>query len=254
MNETVAGRWRRGRERCAQAGGLLLALALIGLSTACSRELSEKYLREQAASPGTEVLRVAEEQKIRALIARLSAVAGVEHVRTRLTDACGRPSRSSVFESNRSPDALTCQMQAVAYFGVPGDIGTALTRIGAARLAAWGPQDDQGRDVPGAAGTVTYALEYHRARGTYPDGSLMSAPTLEVPGLQIDWDRPDLPLRNVIAEPAPCAADDTAGIYSRCSTVPPEPISVAAARARYGTILTLTLHLSPHYFTVPRRK
>ncbi|MCZ4123455.1 hypothetical protein [Streptomyces sp. H39-S7] len=254
MEKTVADRVRRGRQRCAQAGGLLLAFALIGLSTACSREPSAKHLRTQATSPEAEARRVAGEQRIRALIEHLTAVDGLEHVLTRLTDSCNRPNNGSIFENNRSPDDLTCSMQAVAYFGVPGDIGDVLVRVRAAGIAAWGPQDDQGRDVPSAAGTVSYALDYHRDRGRYPDGTLMPAPTLEAPGLRIDWDRPDLPLPHQIQEPGPCPQDGSGGIYLRCSTVPQVPIGAAAARARYGTVLTLALHLDPHYFTVPRQK
>ncbi|MEW2433114.1 hypothetical protein AB0952_02835 [Streptomyces caniferus] len=54
-------------------------------------------------------------------------------------------------------------MRAVAYFGVRGDITAVLPRIRAAGVATWGPQDSKGRDMPYAAGTVTYALDYHRA-------------------------------------------------------------------------------------------
>src|SRR5205085_10264561 len=123
-----------------------------------------------------------EERKMRSLIERLTAVEGLEHVRTRFADSCARPYEGSIFENNRSRYALTCSMEAVAYFGVRGDITDVLRRIRAARIATWGPQDDKGRDLPDAGGTVTYALDYQRARGRYPDGSLMPAPTPEAPG------------------------------------------------------------------------
>lgn len=254
MKETIASRWRRGRERCAQAGGLLLAFALIGLSVACSRQPPERHLRTHATAPVTEARRVAEERKIRLLIERLTAVDGLEHVSTRLTDSCARPGGSSIFEGNPSPYVLICHMRAVAYFGVPGDIRDALVSIQGADIAKWGPQDDHGREVPAAAGTVSYALTYYRDHGRYPDGTLMSAPTLEAPGLPIDWDRAALPLSNRIAEPSPCPPAGSGGIYLRCLTDPREPMSVAAARARYGTVLTAAISLTPHYFTVPRSK
>ncbi|MFG3115510.1 hypothetical protein ACGF4C_13990 [Streptomyces sp. NPDC048197] len=149
-------------------------------------------------------------------------------------------------------------MEAVAYFGVRGDITDVLPRIRAAGIATWGRQDGKGRDLPHAAGTVSYALDYHHKRGRNPDGSLLPAPTLTAPGLRIDWDRPDLPLPNKVEEPAPCPPVETA-IYQRCSTVPQTPMSTAAARARYGTVLTFSLgdrwdSSTENYFTVPRRK
>ncbi|GGY97761.1 hypothetical protein [Streptomyces poonensis] len=256
MNETVVTWSRRIRRRCAQAGGLLLTFALVGLATACSREPSEKNLRSQATSPAAKSRRAVEEQKMRSLIERLAAVEGLEHVLTRLTDSCARPYNGSLFENNRSPYVLTCSMGAVAYFGVRGDITDVLPRIRAAGIAAWGPQDGEGQDMPYAAGTVTYALDYHRARGRRPDGTLMSAPALAAAGLRIDWDRPDLPLPNLIEEPGPCPPDGFF-IYRRCLTAPASPMSVAAARARHGTVLSFSLGglaSSGHdYFTVPRR-
>ncbi|EOT02569.1 hypothetical protein [Streptomyces noursei] len=195
---------------------------------------------------------------MRTLIERLSTVEGLEHVLTRFTDSCARPYNGSIFENNRSPYHLTCSMQAVAYFGVRGDITDVLPRIRAAHIANWGPQVSEGVDLPHAGGTVTYALTYHREGGRCPDGRLMSAPTLEAPGLRIDWDRLHMPLPNRVEEPAACLPVESGCIYRRCSTVPDAPMSVAAARTRYGTILTFTLggwgSTAYHYFTVPRRK
>ncbi|WP_328686733.1 hypothetical protein OG879_00805 [Streptomyces caniferus] len=256
MEGTGADRGRRVRGRGARACGLLLVFVLVGLVSACSRESSEEKLRTQATSPGAESRRAVEERKMRALIERLTAVEGLEHVLTRLTDSCAEPHNGSVFEGNRSPYVLRCGMRAVAYFGVRGDITAVLPRIRVAGVATWGPQDGQGRDMPYAAGTVTYALDYHRAHGRRPDGSLLPAPTLVAPGLRIDWDRPGPPLPNRVAEPAPCPAAGS-GIYQRCSTVPKAPPSVAAARARYGTVLAFGLgdgsaaSSAYDYFTVP---
>ncbi|MEU9125433.1 hypothetical protein AB0C96_37355 [Streptomyces sp. NPDC048506] len=258
MKGRVAARWRRARGRCARAGGLLAAFALVGLTAACSREPSEKELRTHATSRGAESRRAVEEQKMRALIKHLSAVEGLEHVLTRFTDSCSRPYNGSIFEGNRSPYLLTCTMRAVAYFGVREEITDVLPRIRAAGIATWGPQGSEGRALSHAAGTVTYALAYHRDRGRYPDGLLMPAPALEAQGLRIDWDRPDMPLPHRVEEPAPCPEAGSGGIYQRCSTTPEAPISIRAARARYGIVLSFSLggwDSSGHdYFTVPRRK
>jgi hypothetical protein len=258
MKKTKAARWRRGYRRCTQAGRLLLAFALVGLTAACSREPADKELRTQATSSEAESRRAREEQKMRALIARLTAVEGLEHLLTRSIDSCHGPQDGSIFENNRSPYALTCSMRADAYFGVRGEITGVLSRIRAASIATWGPQDGEGRDMPYAGGTVTYALDYHRARGKFQDGTLMPAPTLEASGLRLDWDRPDPPLPNRIEEPAPCPETGSAVIYWRCSIAPEDPMTVAAARARYDTVLTLSLGLwdssAYNYFTVPRRQ
>ncbi|GAU65560.1 hypothetical protein SSP35_01_09040 [Streptomyces sp. NBRC 110611] len=257
MKETVAARWRRVRRRCARAGGVLLAFTLVGLTAACSSEPSEKELRRQATSPVAESRREAEEHQIRALIQRLTAVEGLEYVLTRFWDSCGRPHNGSLFENNRSPYVLRCGLKAVAYFGIRGDVTDVLPRIRAAAVATWGTQDDEGRDMPYAAGTVTYALDYHRHQGRYPDGSLMPAPILEAPGLRIDWDRPRLPLPNRVEEPVPCRPAGSGGIYHRCWTAPEAPMSLADVRARYGTVLSFTLggwdSSAQKYFTVPRR-
>ncbi|MFH8388024.1 hypothetical protein ACH4E7_45365 [Kitasatospora sp. NPDC018058] len=70
-------------------------------------------------------------------------------------------------------------------------------------------------------------------------------------GLAIDWDRLDLPLVNRIEEPALCLSPSGAGTYHRCSQVPEGAGKVAEARARYGTVLELTVD-GRDYFTVKR--
>ncbi|WP_330455717.1 hypothetical protein OIB37_01845 [Streptomyces sp. NBC_00820] len=257
MEKRAATWWCRGRVRCAQVSHLLLAFTLIGLTTACSREPSEKKLRTQATSPPAEARRAAEERRIRALIDRLSAVEGLEHVGTRLADFCARPYRGSVFENFHSPYTLTCDMRADVYFGVRGDITDVLPRIRAAGIAAWGPHDGEGRELPHAAGTVAYALDYHRAHGRDRDGTLMPAPTLEARGMLIEWDRSDLPLPNRIEEPTPCPPAKAA-VYQRCALTPDASMSLTTARTRYGTVLRFSLgdgvFPSSPYFTVARRK
>ncbi|WDN57114.1 hypothetical protein [Streptomyces clavuligerus] len=251
MKNSVA-RWRWGR-----AGRLLLVGTLVGLVTACSSDPSpsREELRQQATSSAAESRRDAEERKARGLVERLTAVEGVEHVLTRLTDTCGMPSDGSLFDPQRPSDALHCEIRTFTYVGVRGDVTAVLPRIKAAGIADWGVRDGSGGDMPHAAGTVTYALDYHRGRGRDRDGGLLPAPTLTAPGLRLDWDRPDLPLRYLAEEPTPCPAKG-AHPYQRCETTPPSPGTVAAARARYGTVMVLELGGSGStaygYYTVPR--
>lgn len=80
---------------------------------------------------------------MRTVIARLTAVQGLEHVLTRFRDSCARPTKHSVFENNPSPNVLECRMDADVYLGVHADITDVLARIGAARIAPWEPQADQ---------------------------------------------------------------------------------------------------------------
>ncbi|WP_257584177.1 hypothetical protein [Streptomyces sp. TLI_146] len=184
---------------------------------------------------------------MRAVIGRLTAVEGLEHVLTRFRDSCARPTKHSVFENNPSRNVLECSMDADVYFGVRADLTDVLARIGAARIAPWEPQADQ---------AIAYALDYQRAHGRNPDGTLMSAPLLQAPGIEIAWDQPD-PLPHQIKEPLPCFPATASTIYERCSINPHTPLSLATARARYGTLLALHLASSNYlgyYFNVPRKK
>lgn len=261
MSETVTARGRRVRGRCAGTGGLLLAFALLGTATACSREPSEQGLRAEATSPAARSHRAAEQRKADDLVRRLTAVDGLDHVLTRTVDTCARPDDGSVFERTRSPNSLECGMRTEAYFGVRTDVPRLLARVRAAHIADWGSaQDPDGNagDPPGTAGSVAYALVYQRDHGRYEDGSLMPGPALEAPGLRIDWDRTDTPLPNLLAEPAPCPAAGSA-VYRRCLTSPAAPATpapVAAARSRFGTVLVLRVgdraSSADDYFTAPR--
>ncbi|MFF1482299.1 hypothetical protein ACFVYD_32900, partial [Streptomyces sp. NPDC058301] len=103
---------------------------------------------------------------------------------------------------------------------------------------------------------IAYALDYQRAHGRNPDGTLMSAPRLHAPGIEIEWDRPQ-PLPQQVEAPLPCFPATTSTIYERCSITPHPPTSLATARARYGILLALHLTSSAYpgyYFTVPRKK
>ncbi|WP_333733175.1 hypothetical protein [Streptomyces sp. IBSBF 3010] len=200
--------------------------------------------------------RSAEERRVRELVAGLTAVDGLVHLRTRFLDRCTTPVEGDLLEP-ADPHALECGIQATVHFGISGNITDVLPRIRAARIASWGAQTETGQDVPGAGGTVAYALRYHRDRGKYPDGTLMPGPRLESPGLRVDWDRPGMPLPYEVEKPAPCPSGGTGRIYQRCEIVPAAPMSLTAARARYGTVLVFDV-LGPDsgdvYFTVARSR
>ncbi|CAM5584547.1 hypothetical protein BOQ63_002365 (plasmid) [Streptomyces viridifaciens] len=191
----------------------------------------------------------AEEARIRDLIDRLGRVEGLEPVVTLLEDTCERGSQNLLEPGTQV--VLNCKMHATADFGVRGDITSVLPGIRAAGLTRWGPVDEKGQDGPYATGTVRYALEYQRTRGHYPDGRPMPSPRLTADGLAIDWDRLDLPLVNRIEEPAPCLSPSGGGTYHRCAQVPEGAGKGAEARARYGTVLELTVD-GRDYFTVKR--
>lgn len=166
----MAHRWRRSRESYTQAGGLLLALSLAGRATACTREPAAQELRAQATCPQTSSRRAAEEQGMRAVIARLIALEGLEHVLTRPRDSCARPTKHSVFENNPSHDVLECRMDADVYFGVRGDITDVLARIAAARIAP-----------AGAGQLASRCLEQQRLVEGTLSGSKSTGPLPEAP-------------------------------------------------------------------------
>ncbi|GAA1376000.1 hypothetical protein [Streptomyces beijiangensis] len=254
MKKTAENRrLTRRRRKGTRAGSLILALALLGLTAACSHEPPAKELRAQATSPSTQSRRTLEEQTLRAQIEHLTAVKGLVHVLTRLQDYCARPYTGSIFESNSPRNSLECTIRASVYFGVQGDIADVLPRIRAANPATWGPQDDKGHDAPYAAGTVRYAVQYQHRHGKYPDGTLMPGPALDAGKLQIDWDRPNMPLQNRVQEPDPCPRLFPDEIYERCTIAPKIPLGVAAARNQYGTVLVFTASVDD-YFTVPRHR
>ncbi|MEU5823644.1 hypothetical protein [Streptomyces sp. NPDC047803] len=247
--------WRRGRGAWL---GLVLVLVLVlaGVAAGCSPGPSDDALRARARSDEAVARRTVEERKMRKLIRRMKAVKGLEHIRTRFLDLCATPTDGNLFEPPQSPDALECGMRAEVYLGVRGDITDVLRSIRAAHLAPWGsPVRATEGDSPTAGGTVAYALTYQRERGRFPDGTLMPGPRLEAPGLSIDWDRPGLPLPGMIEDFAPCPADGSGRIYQRCEVTPGAPATLAAARARYGTVLVLVAEghgSSDAYFTVAR--
>ncbi|MEV7022885.1 hypothetical protein [Kitasatospora sp. NPDC093558] len=208
-------------------------------------------MRGKATSQQAEERRAAAEAGIRAKIARLGGVAGLEPVFTRFGDDCFAQRRDWLDDRSPARPVLSCNMAATAYFGVRGgDVAAVLPGIRNAGLTAWGPQDADGQEDAYAAGTIRYAIKYLHDQGRFTDGRLMASPALKAPGLGIDWDRQGLPLVNVVEEPKPCDAQYATEIYHRCESDPKG--SVAEARARYGTVLTLSVDATG-YFTVARK-
>ncbi|MFE6973971.1 hypothetical protein [Streptomyces sp. NPDC057682] len=179
-----------------------------------------------------------------------------------LLHSCGRSPVSGspnyvVGEANSSTRTLGWDLSTCTHASGPYLIGRWGRGAEMKRTTAARPPRSYGR-CKLAGGTVTYALKYHRARGKYPDGTLMPGPALKAPGLRLDWDRPDLPLPSRVEEPAPRPETGSEVIYWRCSITPEDRMTVAVARTRHATVLTLSPGLwnssADNYFTVLRRE
>ncbi|MEU2389620.1 hypothetical protein [Streptomyces sp. NPDC007369] len=237
------------------------AAAMIMVSGGCAQhrpQTGTAELRAVATGHDAESRRNAEEARLRGLLERLARVEGLHHAYTGLKDDCAGPSEGN-FKDPPSVDLVSCSMSVNAVYGVEGDVTDVLKRIHAAGVTPWQPNVNG----PGSAsgGTLDYALEYHRLRGVFPDGTLMPAPSLvsEDRGLEITWDRPPLPDHPAASgqvEGNDVPACPPAGpLYSRCRIDPPQPDPVPAVRARYGTVLNVAIGSAGRtpYFTVPRR-
>ncbi|MFI9252830.1 hypothetical protein [Streptomyces sp. NPDC053069] len=122
-----------------------------------------------------------------------------------------------------------------------------LRDIGRAHLGDWGGLPDGVPDTGGRGG-LRYALEYQRAKGRGADGRLMSEPDLEDSSLTVEWDDP-WDRRERVQEPVPCPSPAPDG---RCR-LEPGGTTVARARARYGTVFSVTF-TSREYWTLSRKE
>lgn len=156
---------------------------------------------------------------------------------------------------------MTCSMSVSTIFGVEGDVTDVLRRIDDAGITQWTP-DVNGPGSP-SSGTLEYALQYHRLGGVFPDGLLMPAPFLasENKAIGIGWDHPPRPGERAesgqVQTVGSSVCPPDAAVYSRCLTSPERPDTIAALRARYGAVLTVTVGPAAGggtYFTVPRPK
>ncbi|MFD7630126.1 hypothetical protein ACFV7Q_29575 [Streptomyces sp. NPDC059851] len=232
------------------------AMVVVG---ACSPQPQPSIaeLRAMATDGDAESKRNAEETRLRGLLDRLDRVEGLHHAYTEFKDGCTGPAKGN-FKEPAGVDLLTCEMGLSAVYGVEGEVTDVLQRIGAADVTTWQPD----LNGPGSAsgGTLAYALEYHRMRGVFPDGTWMPAPSLvsEDRGLVITWDYPPLPAHPAASSQVEGAQVPTcppAGpVHSRCRIDPPRPDPVPAVRARYGTVLKVVIGRpgSLPYYTVPR--
>ncbi|MGA5134059.1 hypothetical protein ACPCTO_30090 [Streptomyces olivoreticuli] len=248
-SRTGRRQWRGGR-----ACGVLLLLALVVSTAACSHGPDDQKLRSLAVSDEARAKRTQQEQKLQALVNRLGSVTGLDHAFTRFRDDCARPGSQALWGSDDPTHSLVCDMEAVAYFGVRDDIVEVLPRVRAASIAKWGSQDENGEDSPYAGGSVRYALDYYRNHGKYPDGREMGEPELAAPDLTIRWDVAPYGL----VEEAP-ACPPPGYLYLRCNITPDATATVRAVRAKYGTVLAFNIGQKAHsswrgYYTVPRKR
>ncbi|MFI2611245.1 hypothetical protein [Kitasatospora sp. NPDC018619] len=93
---------------------------------------TERRKRALVGSPAARAARAAERERIRALVAALGAVEGVEHLLTQVLDQCVRP-------SSQGPDhprgtLLVCRIHARAHFVVRG---TSWGPCGGSTRRAW---------------------------------------------------------------------------------------------------------------------
>ncbi|MEV7599033.1 hypothetical protein AB0O91_16785 [Kitasatospora sp. NPDC089797] len=160
---------------------------------------TDRRLRALADSPPARAARAAERQRIGRTVAALGAVAGVEHLLTRISDHCDRPQAFGIHAPGpQGRPALVCRMSASAYFATREDLAVLLPRIEAAGLAAWGSPD-------GRTGSPAYALRWQGAERAEdgwrldPEGWRMTAPDLSSPGALLHWDLTD----SAVLRPAP---------------------------------------------------
>ncbi|MEU3496164.1 hypothetical protein ABZ747_22085 [Kitasatospora cineracea] len=219
--------------RCARAFGLVGGIAVLWLHGSNIGGPPKRTMRRLAASPEVRARRDAAEREMRAAIERLGAVDGLEHVLTRFTESFTRYTRIVNFGSP-SVHGVTCDLRAVAWFGVRGEVADVLDELRRQGLADWLPTPE-GR------------------RGTPPP-----PPEFGAPGLRIDWDRPGTPLPPPEPERAPRRGIGTARLSHRRWSVPRRPPRPADARARYGTLLVLSLggpgRPGAGHFSVDHRK
>ncbi|MFJ8475639.1 hypothetical protein [Kitasatospora sp. NPDC094011] len=175
--------------------GYLLSLPGKALEATRRAWPTDRRLRALADSPPARAAREAERRRIERAAAALGAVAGVEHLLTRISDHCDRPEAFEIHAPGpQGRLALVCRMRASAYFATREDLGVLLPRIEAAGLnaglAAWASPD-------GRTGTVEYALRWEGAERAEdgwrldPDGWRMTGPHLSSPDATLHWDLRD---------------------------------------------------------------
>ncbi|MFD8970789.1 hypothetical protein ACFV0C_38435 [Streptomyces sp. NPDC059568] len=211
-----------------------------------------------ATTDDARLKRDSEEGRIRALLARLGHVKGLWHGYTVYEDVCTGPKTGNFLEPASGP-LMACSMSVSAVFGVEGEVTEVLRRIEAAAIVRWKSNVNGPGSAP--AGSLDYALEYHRLRGVFPDGLLMPAPYLESENgaVTISWDYPGLPgsppaASQVGGKEAPVCPPESP-IYSLCHIDPLRPQAVPEIRARYGTVLKVEIRPAIDggtYLTVPR--
>ncbi|MGW6864162.1 hypothetical protein ACWGHM_31895 [Streptomyces sp. NPDC054904] len=238
--------------------GVVAVLSAAALTGGCSALPDNGELRAMATTADAQQKRDAEEVRLRALLGRFDGMEGLRPGFTVVSDVCTGPSDGGL-KKEATVHLMTCSMSAEAVYGVEGDISEVLRRIGASGITTWSPNINGTGSASG--GSLDYALMYHRQQGVYPQesgGGLMPAPSLrsDTGYLSVGWDYPPLPghppQSTLVADDHSCRADIVP--YSRCATDPGRPPSVADLRARYGTVLSVSMGSGSYrpYLTVPR--
>ncbi|WP_405833767.1 MULTISPECIES: hypothetical protein [unclassified Streptomyces] len=250
-----------GARRGLGAGVVAVAGAvMVAMTSGCSTLPDADELRAMATTDGAQLKRDSAEARIRALSERFDQVEGLRYGYTVLEDECTGPSDGG-FKKQATVHLMTCSMSVSTIFGVEGDVTDVLRRIDDAGITQWTP-DVNGPGSP-SSGTLEYALQYHRLGGVFPDGLLMPAPFLasENKAIGIGWDHPPRPGERAesgqVQTVGSSVCPPDAAVYSRCLTSPERPDTIAALRARYGAVLTVTVGPAAGggtYFTVPRPK
>ncbi|MDQ0956047.1 hypothetical protein QFZ24_010056 [Streptomyces phaeochromogenes] len=241
-----------------KAGSAFCAVALMGLSSACSQEPKAAKLREMAISDEAQTKRAVRKAEIGELIEQLGSVNGLRHAFTKVVDQCVGPRSTNFKDQVPSDYQLSCSMTAVAYYGVRGNIEEILSGIDRIKIADWGTHNALGKRLPGSPGSVEYALDYYQKGGLREDGR-MPEPNLEAPGLKITWDQ-RLFNKKRVEDILPCPERVSESVPYYLCEIEPGPKSTAnTVRAKHGTVLRLeiaglTPPLGKGYYEVPRKK
>ncbi|MFD8394104.1 hypothetical protein ACFV2N_34080 [Streptomyces sp. NPDC059680] len=230
--------WRRGM--LTAPAGLLVA----GCSAA-QPDAGERH--RPAISSAARHQRAAAERAVRERAKAFAALPSLEPVLLRFSDFCFGRRQPDLFDQSEDPDVVHCRMDAIAYYGAPRGVTPTLRDIGRAHLGDWGGPTGGDPDTGGVGG-LRYALEYQRDKGRQADGLRLSEPELNDPSFTVEWDDPWDPAWRV-QDPTPCPSPAPDG---RCG-LEPGGTTLAEARARYGTVFSVTFR-NREYWTLSRQE
>ncbi|KUM67732.1 hypothetical protein AQI70_35330 [Streptomyces curacoi] len=227
--------------------GLALA-GLLGSGCSAAPRPDAEERHRLVTSAAARQQRAQAEEAIRERVAAFAARPSLEPVFLWFSDYCTGPRLPDLFDQSEDPEVVHCRMEAIAYYGAREGVTPTLKDIGRGRLGDWGGLTGAGPDTGGVGG-LRYALEYQRLKGRQADGLRLSRPELNGPSFTVEWDDPWDPAWKV-EEPMPCPSP--AWPDGRC-LVEPAGTTVAAARARHGTVFAVHF-TSEEYWTYSREE